>query len=306
VDLVRYKNEDPPARNRKVFKEQGTPIPCSVFSRPILMENPHPARGGTLATKRQTFNKKQFIQYEPDLVEELNDKKTKNQSVSGRLLTLLYKRLSFWSRYAKHQHKGRRYFWKSIPELSEELQYSEKQIGRGLKALAELGMIVREKLNKHNWKHTYYYYLPHSVHTQDIPETTPTRATSTSGRSTGCSSGRSRDRQTPVRPIPPINAPTASQEHLEDGARPSRATSAPTTGTGCSSSTQTVLVQQSDHQRDQSRQKHRNSPSKMSASISIENNPLLEKQLRQIAEKCLDYAINPPKPLTKGGVGFAT
>jgi hypothetical protein len=33
--------------------------------------------------------------------------------------------------------------------------------------------------------------------------------------------------------------------------------------------------------------------------------PLLENQLRTIVEKCLDYSINPPKPLTGRGVGFA-
>jgi hypothetical protein len=40
--------------------------------------------------------------------------------------------------------------------------------------------------------------------------------------------------------------------------------------------------------------------------ISRKNNPLLENQLRQIVEKCLDYGINPPKTLTGGGLGFST
>ena len=40
--------------------------------------------------------------------------------------------------------------------------------------------------------------------------------------------------------------------------------------------------------------------------ISTKNNPLLENQLRQVVEKCLDYGINPPKALTGGGLGFAT
>ena len=106
--------------------------------------------------KNKTSIKRSFIQYETDLVQELNDKKSDKQSVSGRLLCLLYKRLSFWSRYAKHTHNGRRYFWKSISELSEELSYSEKQVSRGLRSLVELGLIIREKLNKKNWKHTYY------------------------------------------------------------------------------------------------------------------------------------------------------
>jgi hypothetical protein len=40
--------------------------------------------------------------------------------------------------------------------------------------------------------------------------------------------------------------------------------------------------------------------------ISTKNNPLLENQLRQVVEKCLDYGINPPKPLTGRGLGFGT
>jgi hypothetical protein len=40
-------------------------------------------------------------------------------------------------------------------------------------------MIKREKLNKHNWKHTYYYYLPKSVHTAEPEASTATRTTQT-------------------------------------------------------------------------------------------------------------------------------
>jgi len=152
------------------------------------------SRAGVPATKnsQKTIKKKQFIQYEPELAEEFKEKKSNQQSVSGRLLTLLYKRLLFWSRYAKHQYEGRRYFWKSISELSEELSYSTKQISRGLKSLEELGMIKREKLNKHNWKHTYYYYLPKSVHTAEPEASTATRTTSSNGTRLGshqCRSG---------------------------------------------------------------------------------------------------------------------
>jgi hypothetical protein len=289
------------------------------------MENPHPARGGTLASKRQTFNKKQFIQYEPHLVEELNDKKTKNQSVSGRLLTLLYKRLSFWSRYAKHQYQGRRYFWKSIPELSEELQYSEKQVARGLKALAELGMIVREKLNKHNWKHTYYYYLPHSVHTAE-PEPTPNHTTTSSIRSTsssfGAGSGQSvaGDHQNPVptasgaRPAPVAGdhqnpVPTAS------GARPAGRTTTRTStkgtagapdGTGGADFPAIRISKVSSPPAGAVQPKGQHRTRHFESINNQDKTPLLENQLRQIVEKCLDYSINPPKPLTTKGMGFAT
>lgn len=229
------------------------------------MENLHLARGGTLASKRQTFNKKQFIQYEPDLVEELNDKKTKNQSVSGRLLTIIYNRLLFWSRYSKHLFEGRRYFWKSISELSIEISYSEKQVGRGLKALEELGMIKREKLNKHNWKHTYYYYLPHSVHTAE-----PTSYPSSTQRPT---------RRTPITRSFKGTQPHSVGTGSPGGAEPQEEPLKPI------------------------RQRH---SSQNVPFISKENNPLLTKQLRQIVEKCLDYGVNPPKPLTTRGIGFAT
>jgi hypothetical protein len=268
------------------------------------MENPHLARGETLASKRQTFNKKQFIQYEPDLVEELNDKKTKNQSVSGRLLTLLYKRLLFWSRYAKWVHKGRRYFWKSIPELSEELQYSEKQVGRGLKALEELGMIKREKLNKHNWKHTYYYYLPKSVHTAEPAPTTTSSFGAGSGKSVAG------DHLNPAPMAPGARPAPVAGDHLNPapmapGTSAEGTTRTSTKGTGGADFPATSTSKVSSpparavHPKGQNRYGH------FDSTIINRKTPLLENQLRTIMEKCLDYSINPPKPLTKGGVGFA-
>ena len=280
------------------------------------MENPHKARGGTLASKRQTFNKKQFIQYEPDLVEELNDKKTKNQSVSGRLLTLLYKRLLFWSRYAKHQYNGRRYFWKSILSLSEELQYSEKQVARGLKALVELGMIKREKLNKHNWKHHYYYYLPKSVHTAEPePEATSTR-TSSSIRSTTSSScagsGRSGGAVGGASPTTPVPAASGAPGGAVVGARGTGGAPNGTAGSGGSAAvvgastpptpapTASGASGGAVHPKGQHRTRHFESINNQ------KKTPLLENQLQTIVERCLEYAINPPKPLTGRGVGFTT
>ena len=308
MDFDRYKNEDLPVRSRKVFRRARTASPCSVSFVPILMENPHPARGGTLASKRQTFNKRQFIQYEPEMVEELNHKKTKNQSVSGRLLTLLYKRLLFWSRYSKHLFNGRRYFWKSIPSLSEELQYSEKQVARGLKALVELGLIQREKLNKHNWKHHYYYYLPKSVHTAE-PDASTTR-TSSSSRSTtssfGAGSGRSGapGAADPLTPVPTASGASGAADPLTPvpTASGTRRTSTKGTGGAPTGTAGSPLPVSS-----------RSSQSVSGASVRTfcgdhinRRNPLLENQLQTIVERCLDYAINPPKPLTGRGVGFAT
>ena len=136
------------------------------------MRNTLASRAGFPATKNQKAYKEPFIQYFPSQAEELNDKKSKEHKVSGRFLSLLYNRLLFWSRYSKFIHNGKRFFFKSAHELSQEIFASTKQIYRGLKALVELGLIERHKLNKHNWKHTYYYHLKHSVHTKDLP--TPT------------------------------------------------------------------------------------------------------------------------------------
>jgi biotin operon repressor len=111
---------------------------------------------------------KNFVKYEPELAEELSIKKPQNCLVSGTLLSLVFGRLRFWSQYAKHKHNGKRYFWKSTEELGNEIKYSRKQVERAIKVLLELGMIVREKLNKRNWKQVYYYFLPHSPHTVEI------------------------------------------------------------------------------------------------------------------------------------------
>ena len=116
-----------------------------------------------------------FIKYEPHLAEELKQQKPANCLVSGRLLSVLYNRLLFWSKYSKHKGKdGKRYFWKSINSLSEEIGYSTKQIERALYVLLELGMIIREKLAKHHYRQVWFYHLPKSPHTADIEPSTST------------------------------------------------------------------------------------------------------------------------------------
>ena len=108
-----------------------------------------------------------FIPFDPALAKELKEKKPKRCSVSGTLLSIVYKRLSFWSRYAKHKHNAKRYFWKSQSELSEEIGCSIKQINRALKVLEELGLLIRQKLQKRFYRQVYFYYLPQSVHTKN-------------------------------------------------------------------------------------------------------------------------------------------
>lgn len=131
------------------------------------MEKSTPSRGRTSASASQPENG-HFIKYEPVLVEQLKEAKPSGCKVSGRLLSLLYSRLLFWSRYSKHKGEdGKRYFWKSIVELSEEISYSTKQIERALYVLVELGMIIREKLHKKYYKQVWFYHLPRSPHTAE-------------------------------------------------------------------------------------------------------------------------------------------
>lgn len=81
----------------------------------------------------------------------------------GRTLALIYRQLSYWSKYAKWTgSKGRKFFYKSQKELGEELGMSEKTINRGIKALRELGLIIVEKLHKKYWRQVNFYYLPQS------------------------------------------------------------------------------------------------------------------------------------------------
>jgi len=143
------------------------------------MENSIPSRGRTSASASQP-EKGHFIKYEPVLVEQLKEAKPPGCKVSGRLLSLLYSRLLFWSRYSKHKGEdGKRYFWKSIVELSEEISYSTKQIERALYVLVELGMIIRDKLHKKYYKQVWFYHLPRSPHLAEA-ETRPAGCRSTS------------------------------------------------------------------------------------------------------------------------------
>jgi hypothetical protein len=138
------------------------------------MENTLPSRGRFSASASQPATN-HFVKYEPALVEQLKEAKPAGCKVSGRLLSLLYSRLLFWSRYSKWKGAdGKRYFWKSIAELSEEISFSTKQIERALYVLLELGMIVREKLAKHHYRQVWFYHLPKSPHTADIETNTST------------------------------------------------------------------------------------------------------------------------------------
>jgi hypothetical protein len=121
-----------------------------------------------------------FIKYEPHLVREFQETKPSNCKVSGRLLSICYSRLLFWSKYSKHLHNRKRYFWKSIRELAEEIAVSTKQVERALIVLVELGLILREKLQKHNYRQVWFYHLPKSPFTAGLEPDTETTTRDTS------------------------------------------------------------------------------------------------------------------------------
>jgi hypothetical protein len=255
------------------------------------MKSTPSSRAGFPATKTQKVYKEPFIQYFPSQAAELNDKKSKEHKVSGRFLSLLYQRLNFWSQYSKYIHNGKRFFFKSAEELSQELFASTKQIYRGLKALVELGLIERHKLNRHNWKHTYYYHLPHSIHTKDLPTPTTSRTTRTSSRSK-CSSravgsshtGRQNNSTTNppyVSHIEPAAGPAGPQEAVEPIAGPcgpagGSAAQGPTAGPcgGGLTTSQTSSGNRSSVIRT------------MGPHISTEEQSISNIQIRQIVERC--------------------
>jgi hypothetical protein len=109
-----------------------------------------------------------FIKYEPELAEKLANSKNAGVSVSGRCLSIVFSRMLYWSRYAKHRFEKKLFFWKSQKELAEETGFSEKQINRALKSLVDLGLLIREKFHKRFWRQVYFYHVPVSPFTKEI------------------------------------------------------------------------------------------------------------------------------------------
>jgi hypothetical protein len=170
------------------------------------MENTLPSRGRFSASASQPATN-HFVKYEPALVEQLKEAKPAGCKVSGRLLSLLYSRLLFWSRYSKWKGSdGKRYFWKSIAELSEEISFSTKQIERALYVLLELGMIVREKLAKHHYRQVWFYHLPLSPHTAEAETSISTHRGTRGTRSTNGTETRTKHHQNIHQAPAPIGA----------------------------------------------------------------------------------------------------
>jgi hypothetical protein len=135
-------------------------------------------------------NTSYFIQYHPELADKFSNLKSNTYSVSGRCLSIVFSRMLYWSKYARHRHKGKLFYWKNQTELSRETGFSIKQINRALKILVEMGMIIREKIMKHRYFQCYFYHIPVSPFTKEIPPrpnqtTGSTRTTSRRNTSSG-------------------------------------------------------------------------------------------------------------------------
>jgi hypothetical protein len=135
-----------------------------------------------------------FIQYHPEVAEKLSNHNS-TYSVSGRCLSIVASRMLYWSRYAKHRFQGKLWYWKNQTELSEETGFSVKQINRALKVLVELGVVIREKFQKHYYRQVYFYHIPSSPHTKELRQPDRTTSSSRSTRSNRVGAGGSQPQQ---------------------------------------------------------------------------------------------------------------
>ena len=93
------------------------------------------------SAQRAQISCARVVPYQPETAKQFGG------GAKGRTLAIIYRQLSYWSKYAKWKGSGgKRFFYKSQKELAEELGYSEKTINRAIKALRELGLVVVEKL----------------------------------------------------------------------------------------------------------------------------------------------------------------
>jgi len=148
--------------------------------------------GGSSISSIDPQNTSYFIQYHPELAERFSKLKGNTYSVSSRCLSIVFSRMLYWSRFAKHIYNGKLFYWKNQTELSQETLFSVKQINRALKILVEMGLIIREKIMKHRYFQCYFYHIPVSPFTKELPprpkQTTGSTRT-TSRRSTTSGSG---------------------------------------------------------------------------------------------------------------------
>jgi biotin operon repressor len=175
----------------------------------------------------------------------------------GRTIALIYRQLSYWSKYAKWTGKnGKKFFYKSQKELSEELCMSEKTINRAIKALRELGLVIVEKLHKRYWRQVNFYYLPHSPFAAAAPEasTEPAAAEATSAPTSTSSSSRT---TSSIKTTKPASAGSV------DASGAAAATAASIRSRGSRGFGQNVRIQQK------------------------KDNPFIKQSLQSVVERCL-------------------
>jgi hypothetical protein len=133
----------------------------------------------------------------------------------------------YWSRYAKHRFEKKLYFWKSQKELSEETGFSEKQVNRALKALVDLGLLVREKFHRRFWRQVYFYYVPVSPFMKEIEPLKSSRPMGQAARAlrpAGAADGH------PVASLAASRAPEGGLQHQSSSSRPQGPGAAPRAG----------------------------------------------------------------------------
>jgi hypothetical protein len=144
-------------------EEQQLLLPIVIQQHSIQM----PAQKAS--ARRAQISGARVVPYQPETAKRFGG------GARGRTLAIIYRQLSYWSKYAKWKGTGgKRFFYKSQKELAEELGYSEKTINRAIKALRELGLVVVEKLHKRYWRQVNFYFLPHSPFATAEPTTTTT------------------------------------------------------------------------------------------------------------------------------------
>lgn len=151
---------------------------------------------------RARISSARVVPYQPETAKQFGG------GARGRTLAIIYRQLSYWSKYAKWKGTGgKRFFYKSQKELAEELGYSEKTINRAIKALKELGLVLVEQLHKRYWRQVNFYHLPHSPFAAAAPTTSTTPA-----------------------PERPVSAPTAPVSSCSTSTKPGSLSASPASG----------------------------------------------------------------------------
>jgi hypothetical protein len=255
-------------------------------------------------------NTSYFIQYYPELAEKFATEKCSSIPVSPRTLSIVFSRMLYWSKYSKHRFRNKFWFWKSQVELGGECSLSTKQTNRALKVLVEMGLLIREKFHKHYYRQVYFYHIPVSPFTKEIPAQSTSRNRSTSSSS---NRGTCRPLQENRTPQQRFHSPPVSMTAVEAPREEAVSLSAPVAAAG--GAPVPAGGGGARKERNQRRQEGfsalgvavprrpintprgfgRNGtdcPYQSSKIQSIKN-----ISFKSIIDKCNFYALNPPKPI---------